>query len=247
VDEITTDFFNKWYSYDHYSMLKPRPNKFLNWKNDQGLTRDYFNWIEKESNCPSLKLDILVPHEEMEKEATALMDEFVKHRGEEHPGWHSLVIHGFDKHTTDDWTSKAYSFKEKPEYTWTEIADACPITKKWLQEVWDYTRFDRVRFMLLLPGGCIKPHADYETRKLAAYNVAINNPDGVEFVMEDAGLIPWKPGDARAIDIGRRHSVRHIGNKPRIHMIIHGAPGFKHIKTVCRSYDLLLDELYEHK
>jgi len=97
--------------------------------------------------------------------------------------------------------------------------------------------------MLLMPGGCIREHADYEVRKLAAYNIAINNPEGVEFALEDAGLIPWKAGDARAIDIGRRHSVRHIGTIPRIHMIIHGAPTFKHAQLVCRSYDLLLEEL----
>lgn len=243
MEEELIEFFNQWKDFDHYSSLNPKPEQFNNWQSSERSTRDYFNWIEKESNCPSLRLDMPVPHKEMEKEALALMDEFVKHRGEEHPGWHSLVIHGYDKHTTDDWTSKAYTFTEQPEYKWTEIADVCPATKDWLKNVWNYTRFDRVRFMLLLPGGYIKPHADYEVRKLAAYNVAINNPEGVEFIMEDAGMIPWQPGDARAIDIGRRHSVRHIGTEPRIHMIIHGAPGLKHIQTVCRSYDILLEEL----
>jgi len=243
MDKKVTDFFEKWSTFSHYSTLNPKPERFNNWQESSDLTREYFNWIEKSSNCPSLKLDLPLPQKEMEAEALALMDEFVKHRGEEHPGWHSLVLHGYNKHTTDDWRSKAYDFTEQPEYTWTEIADVCPVTVDWLKNTWNFTRFDRVRFMLLMPGGCIKPHADYEVRKLAAYNVAINNPDGVEFVMEDAGLIPWQPGDARAIDIGRKHSVRHIGTEPRIHMIIHGAPGFKHIETVCRSYDKLLEEL----
>jgi hypothetical protein len=243
MDKKVTDFFEKWSTFSHYSTLNPKPERFNNWQESSDLTREYFNWIEKSSNCPSLKLDLPLPQKEMEAEALALMDEFVKHRGEEHPGWHSLVLHGYNKHTTDDWRSKAYDFAEQPEYTWTEIADVCPVTVDWLKNTWNFTRFDRVRFMLLMPGGCIKPHADYEVRKLAAYNVAINNPDGVEFVMEDAGLIPWQPGDARAIDIGRKHSVRHIGTEPRIHMIIHGAPGFKHIETVCRSYDKLLEEL----
>ena len=243
MDKELIDFFDKWNTFPHYSTLNTRPERFANWQGNEGLTKEYFNWIEKESNCPSLKLDMHVPHEEMAKEALALMDEFIKHRGEEHPGWHSLVLHGVDKHTTDDWTSNAYNFTEKPEYKWTEIADVCPVTKDWLLNTWSYSRFDRVRFMLLMPGGYIKQHADYEVRKLAAYNVAINNPKGVEFVMEDAGLIPWQPGDARAIDIGRKHSVRHTGTEPRIHMIIHGAPTFKHAETVCKSYDLLLEEL----
>ena len=243
MDKELTDFFDQWKDFKHYSSLNAKPERFNDWRGNERLTREYFNWIEKESNCPSLRLDMHVPHEEMAKEAFALMDEFVKHRGEEHPGWHSLVLHGVDKHTTDDWTSNAYNFTEKPEYNWTEIADACPITKDWLQNTWSYSRFDRVRFMLLVPGGYIKQHADYEVRKLAAYNVAINHPEGVEFTLEDAGLIPWKAGDARAIDIGRRHAVRHTGTEPRIHMIIHGAPTFKHAELVCRSYDLLLEEL----
>lgn len=243
MDTILEDFFNSWSGHDHYSTLHARPEKFRQWKFNPKIKYEYFNWIEKESNCPSLQLDIEVPCKEMEEESKSLLSEFVKHRGEEHPGWKSLVIHGVDKHTTDDWTSRDYSFTEKPDYVWTEIADRCPITKNWLENVWSYSRFDRVRFMLLEPGGFIRPHKDFEIRKLAAYNIAINNPEGVEFVMEDAGLIPWKQGDARAIDIGRLHSVRHRGNEPRIHMIIHGAPNDRHIETVCRSYDLLLEKL----
>jgi hypothetical protein len=243
MDNKVTEFFDIWKDFPHYSTLNVRPEKFSNWKTDKRVMKDYFNWIEKESNCPSLKLDLPLPQKEMEAEALALMDEFVKHRGEEHPGWHSLVLHGHSKHTTDDWRSNAYNFTEQPEYKWTEIADSCPVTVDWLKNTWSFTHFDRVRFMLLMPGGCIKPHADYEIRKMAAYNVAINNPEGVEFVMEDAGLIPWSSGDARAIDIGRRHSVRHLGTEPRIHMIIHGAPSEKHAEVMCRSYDLLLEEL----
>ena len=243
MDNKVTEFFDEWKDFPHYSSLNTRPKKFSNWISDRQLMKDYFGWIEKESNCPSLKLDLPLPQKEIEAEALSLMDEFVKHRGNEHPGWHSLVIHGYDKYTTDDWRSKAYNFTEQPVYTWTDIADVCPVTVDWLKNTWNFKHFDRVRFMLLLPGGYIKPHADYEVRKMAAYNIAINNPDGVEFVMEDAGLIPWQPGDARAIDIGRKHSVRHLGTEPRIHMIIHGAPGEKHAELMCRSYDLLLEEL----
>lgn len=243
MDKVTSDFFKLWMTYQHYSSLQSKPEKFLNWQGNLDLTKEYFNWIETKSNCPSLKLDLDVPYKDMFAEASCLLDEFIKHRGDEHPGWFSLVIHGFDKHTTDDWKSKSYSFKEKPNYTWTEVADKCPVTKNWLQKIWKYNKFDRVRFMLLQPGGYIRPHADYETRKLAAYNVAINNPEGVEFIMEDGGLIPWCEGDARAIDIGRMHSVRHLGTEPRIHMIIHGEPMYDHIVTVCRSYDNLCKEL----
>jgi hypothetical protein len=242
MDQKVIDFFDKNIGIDHYANINLRPQKFDNWQGNNDLTRQYANWIELESNCPSLKLDIPMPQAEMEAEALALLPEFIKHRGEQHPGWHSLVIHGYDKHTTDDWRSNAYNFTEQPEYTWTEIADVCPVTVDWLKNTWSFTRFDRVRFMLLMPGGYIDIHKDYDIKKLAAYNIAINNPEGVDFAQEDSGLIPWQPGDSRAIDIGRIHSVRHMGTEPRIHMIIHGAPSMKHNELMCRSYDQLLEQ-----
>ena len=41
--------------------------------------------------------------------------------------------------------------------------------------------------MLLEPGGFIQPHRDFDERRMAAFNVALSNPDGVQFAQEDAG------------------------------------------------------------
>ena len=87
-----------------------------------------------------------------------------------------------------------------PEYDWTELADLCPITKQWLQNL-GFKKYQRVRFMLLDPGGYINPHRDVDVRKLHAWNVAINNPVGHKFVLDGHGIIPWKVGEVRGIDI----------------------------------------------
>jgi len=94
--------------------------------------------------------------------------------------------------------------------------------------------------MLLEPGGFIQPHSDFDQRQMAAFNVALSNPPGVQFAQEDAGLIPWVPGDVRAIDIGRQHSVLHRGSENRIHMIVHGlwSDGFQ--RCICESFEELL-------
>ena len=97
--------------------------------------------------------------------------------------------------------------------------------------------------MLLEPGGFIQPHQDFDRRNMAAFNVSLSNPSGVEFAQEDAGLIPWEPGEARAIDIGRKHCVWHGGTENRIHMIIHGRWGEGFEELVCRSFDRLLDTI----
>ena len=74
-------------------------------------------------------------------------------------------------------------------------------------------------------------------------NFAITNPPGIEFAMEDAGLVPWQPGDVRAIDIGRLHAVKNTSNENRIHMIVHGNADDKHWQLLCESFDMLMEEL----
>ena len=64
--------------------------------------------------------------------------------------------------------------------------------------------------------------------------------------MEEAGLIPWKPGEARGIDIGRNHSVLNNGTENRIHMIVHGKWGDGFEDMICASFDQLLMQLNNH-
>jgi len=214
------EFINQCKKYEHY--------QFANFKGEQSSfvsPLQFWKWIRDESNVPSLKLNINFPYKEVLQEVKAIEHRFVKHRGEQHPGWESMCIHGVNTEQTDDWRSDAYADKnytEKPVHTWTDIADQCPTMKKWLQETFPMNEYDRVRFMMLRPGGYIQPHQDYDNRSLNAINVALNNPEGCVFAMEEAGCIPWKDGDVRLIDIGRKHCVYNESNEDRIHIIIHG-------------------------
>jgi len=244
MDQNLKNFFEQNKNLDHYNQINTPPVKFDNWfKND--LTYEYSEWIQYNSNCPSLSLDIDMPLKEIQEEVRSIFPEFIKHRGESHPGWYSVTLHGVDKNIRDDWKSNIYQgkWKEEPSYTWTSIKDRCPTTISWILNNWHFKEFHRIRFMLLKPNGVISPHKDYECKKLAAYNVAIINPNGVEFCMQDAGLIPWKEGESRAIDIGRVHSVVNNSSKDRVHMIIHGKCSKKHHEILCKSYDKLLINL----
>ena len=227
-------FFSDCKRYRHYENITPRPENFRQKLIDKPIQAS--EWICKHANLPSLKLRVPIPRlEEMAQEAEALLDRYVDHRGDIHPGWSSICIHGAGATITNDWRAPEYNFTEQPEYKFTEIADQCPATVEWIKQYWTKD-LARVRFMLLAPGGYIRPHNDYDGRELNAINVAITNPPGVEFAMEDAGLIPWKQGDVRAIDIGRQHSVRNLGDQNRIHMIIHGRTE-NWSKTICESYE----------
>lgn len=77
--------------------------------------------------------------------------------------------------------------------------------------------------MLLEPGGFICPHNDTDGKRgFSAVNVCLNQPFGCAMLMEGYGIVPWRPGDIRLMDIGLNHSVINLSNEDRYHMIIHG-------------------------
>ena len=218
----------------HNEYIPPIPEEFKDGKNDA----KFCDWIINESMLATLPLNLKIPHEEMYKEAMAQKHMFVKHRGDSSPGWSSMAIHGTAVHHTSP--KESYFDKdEMPEYDWTELADLCPITKQWLQSL-GFSKFNRVRFMLLDPGGYINPHRDTDDRKIHAWNVAINNPVGHKFVLDGHGIVPWKVGEVRGIDISQLHTVVNDGVEPRLHMIIHGWFDAGIANTICRSYEKLV-------
>jgi hypothetical protein len=183
--------------------------------------RDYF-----QSEGRYLKLDIQLPYEEMCKEAFALIDKFSPHRSEEysHNGWESLTIHGLDwnKHENYD----VYGYKKgkdaSKDMVWTEVADLCPITTKWLKEVFPCKRYGRVRFMLLRAGGGIAMHNDSPSgmRLIENINVALNNPKGCKWIWGDGEELIMEPGGVYAMNLSYDHSVINNSNEDRMHMII---------------------------
>lgn len=182
-------------------------------------------WIVMESGWPFFKLSALdnQPWKEMHKEAEALIDKFHVHRDEYGEGWRSLTLHGLneDTQTLNSYGDRAETIKQ---LDWTWVADECPVTKKFLTDVWPAEFLNRVRFMLLEPGGYILPHQDRadEEKRLSVCNISLNNPDHCEFVMKNQGRVPFEDnGSAFLMDISNVHSVWNRSDKPRIHMIIH--------------------------
>jgi hypothetical protein len=226
-------------SIKHISSVKPLPKDLLD------SPGKLAQWILYESELPSLLLDVEVPNSEMLKEATNNMHRFVKHRGSDSPGWSSMAVHGTAVEDTAPREALIkqgkYTEETCPEYHWTELADVCPTTKSWVESL-GFKLLKRVRFMKLDPGGYITPHKDVDRPGLHAYNISINNPDGHIFVQDGSGFVPWTPGEMRAIDISKIHTVVNRGSEPRIHMIIHGHHDEKFNETIIRSYKKLYDK-----
>ena len=189
---------------------------------------DFFDpkWIITESGWPYFKLSLFdnQPFDEMYKEAEQLIDQFYPHREDYGHGWKSLTLHGLNDDTQSLGTYNHNRLETLDQLSWTWVADRCPITKKFLTDVWPAEFLNRVRFMLVEPGGYILPHQDRpdDQRRLSVCNISLNNPAGCEFIFKNIGKVPFEDaGSAFLMDISNVHSVWNRSDKPRIHLIIH--------------------------
>lgn len=183
-------------------------------------------WVVTESGWPWFKLSLFdsQPWKEMHQEALQLIDDFKPHREDYGHGWRSLTLHGLNEDTQslDQYGKNRVDTLGKLDWTW--VADRCPITKRFLTDIWPAEYLNRVRFMLLEPGGYILPHQDRpsDQKRLSVCNISLNNPDGCDFLMDDFGKVPFEDsGSAFLMDISNKHAVWNRSNEPRIHMIIH--------------------------
>lgn len=177
---------------------------------------EFFNHIDRQK-ITNLKLKIDLPYKEIYEEVEPLLDNFVPHRltniGSQGL-WKSLVIRGFA------WNRTAEPELNDKEMDW-QFEDMLPITTNYFKNFpcWP---LEKIRFMLLEPGGVIKPHRDiYSRPKLFGnINFCITQPEGCDFHIGDE-IIPWKPGDVRSMNLWFEHSVVNNSNERRLVMIAH--------------------------
>jgi len=177
------------------------------------------------STAKCLKLDIEVPYEQMAQEAKALRDKFIPYRSTyKTQGWHSLPIIGKSSKDPYAWDQyKEYGSAKDAAFDMqlTDIAEQCPVTVNWLNNVYPSNSYGRVRFMLLEAGGYIEPHKDTEHSILGAVNVALTHPSDCVWHWSDGSTMQFKPGDAYAMNISYEHSVKNNSNEDRYHLIVH--------------------------
>lgn len=180
-------------------------------------------WIFRECTAPWLKVAFDAPFAEMLQEARSLRDQFVPHRENDSQGWRSLCIHGISPIHTDCWQSYGYSSEAQVVYNWTDIAPFAPVTVNFFQNTFPYLNYQRLRFMLVEPGGYIMPHRDAtENHLTTAVNISLNNPDGCQLVSE-LGTVPYSDlGSIFLFNNYYRHAVFNDSDQDRYHIIVHG-------------------------
>lgn len=198
--------------------------------------------IKRSLGYMPLRLPFEVPHEQMLAEARALKEFYVYHRSTgHHRGWRSLVLHGLSSVHSQGHEHYGYKERDAVPYDWTDISRFCPISTRFFRDTFGYDRYDRVRFMLLEPGGYILPHEDVEWKSLSPINIALNNPIGCDFVMREWGHIPFSAGQANMLAVGYEHAVFNDSDEDRYHIIVHGTMGSTWPGIIRDSYSGILD------
>lgn len=207
------------------------------------------NWILHKSGWPYFPLVLSdAPFQTMLKEALSIKDMFCDHRSDDyaHQGWKSVCIHGEAWNKTSNWQSYEENIgknENEIKYDWCpEVVEYCPETKRYFEERFPQTNFQRLRFMLLEPNGYIQLHSDMPNLNIMGpINISLNNPTGCVFKMKDKGYIPFSnDGSAFILNVGYEHSVWNNSNIPRIHIISHGKPNLYFNKIVLNSLSELL-------
>jgi hypothetical protein len=206
-------------------------------------TVDKFTWITTGlGKIPYIPLNITGPWKDILEEAKKVDHLFVRHRDDGYSkGWYSLCVHGLGATKTDAVSVypeyDGIPYEELP-FTWTEIAELCPITTDYFKNTFPYTSYQRLRFMKLDPGGYITPHVDGYSYDISAINISLNNPDNCEMVMNGVGVVPFKDsGTVMALNTSYEHMVWNNSNEARYHIIIHGMWDDTWDKIVIKSYE----------
>lgn len=215
----------------------PAVPEFIN--TDEELVK----WLFKQ-NVPFIDIDLEFDITEWQEEALKSVPYLVPHRENDSDGWNSCCIHGLGIDKTGVWNNY---YDTEPEYSWTELSNQTPIIKKFWESM-PFEKFARIRFMELEPHGNIIPHNDSPKGITADFNlldhllpinIAIIHPNNCFMTLKDHGVVPWKNGDIRLVNITNDHSVINFSNDTRIHMIGHGLIGnkFKEFcELIARSY-----------
>ena len=205
-----------------------------------------FEWIRTQSGLPWLWLNIPIPYETILAEISNIESLLSTHREDynEHQGWRSFCIHG----KAYDATREDEHYKDNRAHTWTKEAELLmPNTVSYFKTQWPGDGYQRLRVMLLEPGGYVSIHSDGNVPRLTAINIAITQPDDCNFVMEKKGAVPYAPGRAFWLDISNKHTVFNNSNQNRWHLIVHqNLNNQKFQEVVVNSYKTLYNNTNEN-
>lgn len=184
---------------------------------------------------PFIDLKLEFDHAACLAEATALLDEFVPYQSDPRFAirhWRGLALRSLDGDPAKAAVAVGHGANQDARYASTPIAARCPRTMDVLREVLDWEACRAVAFLLLAPRSRIAPHVDDPQHEvMRSVNIALNMPEGCEFVIETepdgrpgpfTRKVPLRPGVGMIVNVARDHFVVNDSDVPRIHVVARG-------------------------
>lgn len=193
------------------------------------------DWIINTSNLGYLPLDIDLPWQMILEEAQAVAPLMIEYPATDYDshGWFNFGIY---TRGTDDLGDYGREVIEHND-SWTEQAKILmPKTVEYLSTQWPHQKFHKIRLLGLAPGGIIGLHSD-DCTGLHNINIAIDHPEGCDFVLEQSGVIPFANGQSFLVNVGRRHALINNGNRLRLHLLIYQDNNEAFENIVLQSYN----------
>jgi hypothetical protein len=194
------------------------------------------DWICWQSGLPYLPLDIEIPWQMIQQEARVAMPHMLAQPITSHDscGWTNLGIYSRGAEDPGDYHGPVQGVND-----WTvQALTLMPNTVKYLQEHWPHAQFHKIRLLGLEPNGVIGLHKD-DCHGLDNINIAIDHPQGCEFAVEGAGIVPFENGKAFMINVGRRHAVVNPTPYTRLHITIYQSHDKQMKDLIEKSYEKL--------
>jgi hypothetical protein len=217
-----------------------------NLKNDK---MEFSRWLLNHPEFAWIELDLNLDLDKWKKESDAALKYFADYRASESAGWKSCCLHGLGIEKTENWP-RYLDDESLVKYDWTELSESTPTIKKFWQEEFPAESYQRIRFMLIEPGGYISPHSDapgklpgeksdYDTLDGWPINLAIIHPENCHMILENFGIVPFREGKPMLINIRHRHAFLNFSKENRIHLIsasIYGSKVNEFSKLVYKSF-----------
>lgn len=181
---------------------------------------------------PYIDLGVSFDHAACMAEAAAMLERFVPYQSDPRYGithWRGLALRALGGDPT---RVAVANIGPGERFEMTPVARECPTLMATLDGLLDWERTHSVALLALYPRSRIAPHKDdpqYEVMR--SINIALNMPEGCEFVIDTrpdgregpyTRRVPFRPGAAMMLNVARDHYVDNRSDTTRIHVIARG-------------------------
>ena len=181
---------------------------------------------------PYVDLGVTFDHARCLAEAMALRERFVPYQSDPRYGvthWRGLALNALGGDPT---RVAVANIGPGERFAKTPVTALCPTLMALLDGMLDWGRAHSVALLMLDPRSAIAPHKDDpQFEVMRSLNVALNMPDGCEFVIDTehdgrdgpfTRRIPFRAGTAMMVNVARDHYVVNRSDVPRVHVVARG-------------------------